>query len=256
MIEKIFNKLNKIPSWVGWTALFVSSMILALPTMLSFDTFLQKLNEYFLDALQQPFKVNVAPQFKYFVGAMEAIISCLIIEAVSQIVYGWAFRNRYTNRGKKFYLNSVRYSMAAVQTVYGLYSLIAVWAPSVFSYSGEAVLFVLRTAVITAMFMGIRKECVNDKFVFLVYNRLYCIYFIYNGALWLLNFFTSLLATEIKVGSVIFDAVMVIIIAASAAALYFTVYKKLKKEQEEARQTIILPPTSGGDSEIFRGYGM
>ena len=111
--------------------------------------------------------------------------------------------------------------------------------------------------MITLLYWGIRKECLNDKFVFNCYNRLYFIYFVYNGATWLLELFTNILSGQIDVGYAIYSAVMVVIVALCALAIYFTIYKKLKKEQEDARKIIILPPTSGGgDSEIFRGYGL
>ncbi|MBQ8178087.1 MAG: hypothetical protein IJ033_02730 [Clostridia bacterium] len=260
MLEKIFQKLNKIPSWVSIIALAIGCIVQGIPTILNFDVFMQEITTYIQGLSTSPVQVSATPGFKYLMAAIVIVINYFIIEGVAHLVYGWAVRYRYTNRGKKYYITSVRYGMAVVELVYGLYSLLSVWAPSVFYYSSDAVLFVLRTAVITFVYLGIKNECVNDKFVFSLYNRLFTIYFIYNGAIWLFDLFSVLLTSPIDVAYAIYAAVVLVIVALSAGLLYFTIYKKLKKEQEEARKIIILPPTSGmgggNDSEIFRGYGL
>ena len=257
MIEKIFERLNKLPAWIGYVAVLVGCVVSAIPTILNTDPLLAEFNSILQEAGEFQYKLNATPGFKYLVGAFMFIIIWAIMELVGQFIFSWAVSSRYTNRGKKYFLNSLRYAYGLIRLVYGLYSLLSVWVPNVFLYSADAVLFIVRTAVITLLYMGIRKECLNDKDVFNCYSRLYFIYFIYNGATWLLNFFTTVLSAPIIVADAIYSAVMVAIIAISALALYFTIYKKLKKEQEEARKIIILPPTSsGGDSEIFKGYGL
>ncbi len=259
MIEKIFKKLNAIPSWVSVVALVIGCLVTGIPTLLNFDVFMQEITTYIQSMSTTPLQISATPGFKYLITAIVIAFDYFIVEGVARLVFAWAVRYRYTNRGKKYYLISVRYGMAVVKLVYGLYSLVGVWAPNVFYYSSDIVLFVLRTAVITFVYLAIRKECVNDKFVFSLYNRLYTVYFIYNGAIWLFDLFATLLTSPIDVAFVIYAGVVLAVVCASAALLYFTVYKKLKKEQEEARKIIVLPPTSGNggnDSEIFRGYGL
>lgn len=257
MIEKIFEKLNKIPAWVGYVVLIVGCCISAVPTILGTDTLINELNEIIQSTGQLQYQISATPGFKWVMGVVTAIVNWLVVELVGQFIFSWAVSSRYTNRGKKYYLNSLRYSYAVIRVVYGLYSLLSVWAPNVFAYSAEAVLFVIRTVVITITFYGIRKECLNDKFVYNCYSRLYFIYFVYNGASWLLQLFTTVLSSPIDVAFSIYSAVMIVVVGLSALALYLIMFKKLKKEQEEARKIIILPPTSGGgDSEIFKGYGL
>lgn len=255
MIEKLFEKINKIPIWVGYVAVLVGCLVSAIPSVLNTDAVIQEIN-----ALLQTtgeFKLTATPGFKYLVGVVIFIGNWLVMEVVAQIVFSWAVSSRYTNRGKKYFLNSLRYGYGLLMLLYGLYSLLSVFAPNVFIYSADAVLFVLRTLIITIVFVGIRKECLNDKFVYNCYSKLYFVYFVYNGATWLLELFTGALSAEIDVPFVIYSAVMVAVVGLSALALYFTVFKMLKKEQEEARKIIILPPTQGGgDSEIFKGYGL
>ncbi len=262
MLEKLFQKLNKIPSWVSIVALVIGCVVVNVPNLLTFDSFVDVMIESIKQVYTTPVAVTITPAFKWVTVAFMVVISYLVVELVARGVFGWAVRNRYTNRGKNFYLVSVRYAMAIVQTIYGLYSLLAVYAPNVYYYSGEMVLFLVRTAVITFVYYGIRKECVNDKFVFSLYNRLFTMYFIYNGAFNLLNLFTTLLTAPISIGDAVYSAVSIVIIAGVVALLYFTIYKKLKKEQEDARKTFVLPHMTGmgsddsNDHEIFRGYGM
>lgn len=257
MIEKIFEKLNKLPNWLGFVAVIVGCLVSAIPSVLNTEPLLAEFNSILQSAGDFQYQATATPGFKYLVGGLVFVGEWLIMELVGQFVFSWAVSSRYTNRGKKYFLNSLRYSYGVIRLIYGLYSLLSVWAPNVFYYSADAVLFVVRTLVITLLYWGIRKECLNDKFVFNCYNRLYFIYFVYNGATWLLELFTNILSGQIDVGYAIYSAVMVVIVALCALAIYFTIYKKLKKEQEDARKIIILPPTSGGgDSEIFRGYGL
>ena len=257
MIEKIFEKINRIPAWVGYVVVLVGCLVSAIPSVLNTEPLLAEFNSILQSAGDFQYQATATPGFKYLVGGIVFVGNWLVMELVAQFVFSWAVSSRYTNRGKKYFLNSVRYGYGLIRLVYGLYSLVSVWAPSVFYYSADVVLFVLRTLVFTIVFWGIRKECLNDKFVFHCYNRLYFIYFVYNGASWLLELFTTVLSKEIDVGFAIYSGVMVAVVAICALVLYFTVYKKLKKEQEDARKIIILPPTSGGgDNEIFRGYGL
>lgn len=261
MLEKLFQKLNKIPSWVSIVVLAVGCIVANVPNLLTFDSFVSVMIESIKEIYTSPVAVTVTPAFKWVTIIFMVIILYFIIELVAQGVFSWAVRSRYTNRGKKYYLVSVRYGMGLVQIVYGLYSLLSVYAPDVYFYSAEIVLFLLRTAVITMVYYGIRKECINDKFVFSLYNRLYTMYFIYHGAFNLLNLFTALLSSPIVVGDAISFAVSLAVVALVALALYFTLYKKLKKEQEEARKSFVLPQMPGNgsddnDHEIFSGYGM
>lgn len=261
MLEKIFKKLNQIPSWVSIVVLVVACVVANVPNLLNFDSYMQMITESIQELSPSPVQVNVTPGFKYVAVAIMVVFSYLIIELVARLMYGWASRSRYTNRGKKYLLTSVRYGMAVVHLVHGLYSLLSVYAPEVYSYSGEAVLFLLRTAIITLVFLGIRKECINDKFVFTLYNRLYGIYFIYNGALYLLDLLSTVLIAPIDVPYAIYCAIMLAVVGISAGVLYLIMFKKLKKEQEDARKILIIPPISGNgrggdDSEIFNGYGM
>ena len=260
MLEKIFQKLNKIPSWVSIIALAIGCIVQGIPSILNFDVFMQEITSYIQSVATSPVQVSATPGFKYLIAAISIVINYFIIEGVAHLVFSWAMRNRFTNRGKKYYITSVRYGMAVVELVYGLYSLLAVWVPNVFYYSADIVLFLLRTGIITIVYWAIRKECINDKFVFALYNRLYTVYFIYNGAIWLFELFSVLLTSPIDIPYMIYSIAVLAVVGGSAVLLYFTIYKKLKKEQEEARKIIILPPTSsmggGNDSEIFRGYGL
>ncbi|MBO7178280.1 MAG: hypothetical protein J6V69_04195 [Clostridia bacterium] len=258
MIEKIFEKLNKIPSWIAVVVVVLGCLVSAIPSVLNTEPLVAELNAILQSTGDIQYQATATPGFKYLVGVIVFIGNWVVFEVVAQFVFSWAVSSRYTNRGKKHFLTSARYTYGIIRLVYGLYSLLSVYAPSVFFYSADAVIFVLRTALITALYWGIRKECLNDKFVFNCYNRLFFIYFVYSGATWLLELFTTVLAEKIDVGLAIYAAVMVVIVGISALVLYFTIYKKLKKEQEEARKMIILPPINngGGDSEIFRGYGL
>ena len=258
MIEKIFEKLNKIPSWVAVIAVLLGCLVSAVPSVLNTEPLIAEINSILQSTGEIQYQATATPGFKYLVGVVVFAGNWLIFEVVAQLLFSWAVSSRYTNRGKKYFLTSARYAYGVIRLIYGLYSLLSVFAPTVFYYSADVVIFIVRTAVITALYLGIRKECLNDKFVFNCYNRLYFIYFVYNGAIWLLELFTGVLAEQIDVGAVIYSAVMVALVGGVALALYFTVYKKLKKEQEEARKMIILPPINNGgdDSEIFRGYGL
>lgn len=258
MIEKIFAKLNKMPSWIAIIAVVLGCLVSAIPSVLNTEPLIAEINSIIQSTGDIQYQATATPGFKYLVGAIFFAGKWVIFEVVAQFLFSWAVSSRYTNRGKKYFLTSARYAYGVISLIYGLYSILSVYVPIVFYYSADAVLFIVRTAVVTALYWGIRQECLNDKFVFNCYNRLYVIYFVYNGANWLLQLFTTVLAEQIDVGMAIYSAVMVAIVGGSALLLYFTVYKKLKKEQEEARKMIILPPINngGGDSEIFRGYGL
>ncbi len=258
MLEKIFGKLNKIPSWVSIVALAVGVVVASIPVVLNGEGFINELTALLENVAPANTTPNVSGGFVYLVAVLDAILSYLIIEVCAHFVFQWAVNNRYTNRGKQYYVTAVRYAFALINLVIGLYDIVGVYVSHVvYSYVGVAFLFVLRTAVVTFVYLGIRKECINDKFVFNCYNRLYLIYFMYNAALNLLELFTNVLSTEIDVGYAIYSGVMVAIVALSALALYLTVFKKLKKEQEEARKIVIIPPVGGGDnSEIFKGFGL
>ncbi len=258
MLEKIFGKLNKIPSWVSVIALAIGVVVASVPVILHGDGLITEITELLQTVAPANTVPNVNGGFVYLVAVLDALISYLIIEFCAHFVFQWAVNSRYTNRGKQYYTTVVRYAFALINLVIGLYDIIGVYVSNVvYSYVGIAFLFVLRTAVVTFVYLGIRKECINDKFVFNCYNRLYIIYFMYNAAYYLLELFLNVLSTEIDVGYAVFSGVMVGIVALSALVLYLTVFKKLKKEQEDARKIVIIPPVGGGDNtEIFKGFGM
>ena len=257
MIEKIFEKLNKIPAWIGYVVVALGCLVSAIPSVLNTEPMLAQFNSIIQSTGELEYQLKATPGFKYLVGGITFVGTWVIFEIVCQFIFSWTVTSRYTNRGKKYFLNSARYCYGIIRLVFGLYSLLSVWAPNAYFYSSDVVLFILRTTIISVLFWGIRKECLNDKFVFLCYNRLYIIYFIYNGATWLLELFTTVLSQEIDVAYAIYSGAMVAVVALTAVALYFTLYKKLKKEQEDARKIINLPPiNNGGDNEIFRGYGL
>ncbi len=261
MIENIFEKLKKVPAWASVVALIIGAIVSALPIVLNGDVFTQELTETLKGFYETPVQVTVGAGFAYLIAVLVALIDYIIVEGCARIVFQWAVNSRYTNRGKKYFLNVVRLAFGVIKTVIGIYSVIGVFVTSaVFAYIGNALLFVLRTFIITMVYLGIRKECINDIFVFNCYNRLFVVYFIYNGASNLLELFTTVLTAPIDVGYAIYTGVMLLIVALSALALYFTVFKKLKEEQEKARQIVIIPPkkddNGGNNDEIFKGFGI
>ena len=260
MIAKLFSKLNKIPGWVTIAVVIVACLFAVIPDLLTFDNGIYEdalgLMDLTSGAIQETTITN--PAYKYVVVFFDGILTWVIMELVVGCVFNWAVRSRYTNRGKQYLLKAVRIGYAVVQLVYGIFSFTAVWAPAVYSFAYDIVLYALRPAVFTIVYLGVKEECVNDNFVFTLYNRLFTLYFMYNAILYLLFMVLELLNPDkIVVTAVIANAVGLVVVLAAGAILYFTVYKKLKTEQEENRKIILPPPSDDGNSyEIFKGYGM
>ena len=261
MISKLFSKLNKIPGWVSIVVVIIACIFSVIPELLTFDNSIYQEALGLMDltsGVVQDSATITNPAYKYVVVFFDAILTWIIMELVAGCVFNWAVRSRFTNRGKQQFLVATRLGYAVVMLLYGIFSFTALWAPAVYNFAYDIVLFVLRTAVFTIVYLGIKEDCVNDKFVFTLYNRLFTLYFTYNAVLYLLLMVMELLSTEtIVVIAVVANAVGLAVVLIAGVILYFTVYKKLKKEQEENRKIILPPPTDGGNNyEIFKGYGM
>ena len=260
MIKKIYDKLNSVPAWISYIAVFVACFIGAIPMIINFDSIVAAMLDAYSSAGVDvsAYLSGLSPSWKYIVAVISAFVSWGIMEIISLAVYSILLRTPYRPRGQKYYGVSVRYSYAVYKTVVGLYSLTAIWAPAAYAYGYDILNFVMLTAVFTVCYLGIKDECINDLVVFNVYYRLFNIYFIFEGVITVLDMILVLTDNTYGVAAKVVSGVMVGLVLGAGVLLYFTVFKKLKKEQTGARNDYRppSPPSGGGDSEIFRGYGV
>lgn len=260
MIKKIYDKINSLPPWVSYIAVFVACFVAAIPMIINFDSMVASMLEIYSSAGidVDAYLAALSPAWKYIVAVISAFVYWGIMELIASAVYSFFIRSGYRGRGQKYYGVSVRYSYAVYRLVTGLYSLTAIWAPDAYFYGYDILNFVMLTAVFTICYLGIKEECVNDLNVFNVYYRLFNVFFIFEGVVTVLDMVLTLTDPGYGVGAKVVSGVMVALVLSAGLLLYFTVYKKLKKEQTDARKDYRppSPPTGGGDDEVFRGYGV
>ncbi len=268
-LQKIYEKLGKLPTWSGMLAVIASCIVASIPTMLQFDSIWAELWEVYAEAVPGFDPANLPGYYKYVIAILSAVVSWGIIELIIYIVTTLVLQGRARNFNRNMYYNAVRYTIAAEKLIVGLYSLTAVYAPQVYVYSYSWLDFILLTTLFTFCFLGIKERYINDNYVFDIYSRLYAIWFIYSGILSVLEFMMIILDPAAKVSDIVSSSVMMGLVGIAALILYLTLFKKLKKEQTENRRNFTPPPpppppfgqgTSGGskddDDEIFKGYGL
>lgn len=261
MIKKIYDKLNALPAWISYVAVFLACFITSIPLIINFDSMVKSMLEAYSSAGidVSSYLSALSPAWKYIVAVISAFVSWGFMELIAAAVYSFFIRSGYRSRGQRYYSTSVRYSYALYRTVTGLYSLTAIWAPQAYNYGYDILNFIMLTAVFTVCYLGIKEECVNDLNVFNVYYRLFNIYFIFEGVITVLDLILTITDASYGVGAKVVSGVMVALVLGAGTLLYFTVFKKLKKEQTDARNDYrppSPPPSRGGDDEIFRGYGV
>ena len=87
MIEKIFEKLNKIPSWIAVVVVVFGCLVSAIPSVLNTEPLVAELNAILQSAGDIQYQATTTPGFKYLVGVIVFIGNWVVFEVVAQFVF-------------------------------------------------------------------------------------------------------------------------------------------------------------------------
>ncbi len=257
-INKVFDKLNKLPVWVGYVCVIVASVVATVPSAVTLDVYLNEYAKELSSVIGVDFSFLVTDWHKAGYALLGGVISWGIFELIASLVFGWLARMRFFLKDKPAFMKTARYCYAVYELIIGLASLPSIWYAEAYSYYINVLVFIMITTSFTFGYLYIKDRCLNPKYISNAYNSLFMLHFIYYGALSVINIVYDLVDTETAVEYIISDAALLVAVIAGCLILYFTVYKPLQEEQRENRKRIVtrIDNDNNGPDEIFRGYGM
>lgn len=257
-INKVFDKLNKLPVWVGCVSVVAASVVATIPDSLVLDVVLNEYAKELSAMMDFEFSFLVTGWHKAGFALLGGVVGWGIFELIASLVFGWLARMRFFYKDKTTFMKTSRYCYAVYKLIVGLASLTEIWNMTACAYYINIVEFIVKTAIFTFGCLYIKDMCINPKFISNAYNSLFMLHFIYYGALSVINIVYDIVDTTTATGIIISDAVLLLVVIAGGFTLYYTVYKKLQEEQIENRKRIMTRVTEAdtGSDEIFRGYGM
>ncbi len=257
-INKVLDKLNKLPVWVGYVTVIVVSVVAAIPSVMVSEVYFNAYAKEISAILGQSISIVVYDWQKALLAFGSGFVAWGVLEFIIWVVLSWMQRSRRIVRDVKSFKSTARYCYTIYELIVGLGSLTSIWNTLACNYYIGILEFIVKTVIFTLGYLYVKDRCLDPNFVFNAYNGLFMVHFIYYGAYSTLNVVSDIIDTSTEVGVIVSDAVMLAVVIAGCIALYFTVYKKLQEEQKENRKRI-LPPDfdqGNGPDEIFRGYGM
>lgn len=261
LIQKMFDKLQKVPSFV-WVLTVFGSCLFA--TMYSFSN---SLNEFFLllnDAIEsgelQLQGTIDTEAFKWISFVVNGLVGLGLFELIVNLIYRSMAMRMQVKRDQRRFMTVTRVYYTLANIVVGLIHLIDFAVPVFYYYAALALQFAVYSGAYLAMYVTLKDTTINPLYAASAFRNLARFYLILFGVLGVFDLILALTDASVGLHYRIAAGLRIAVVAGYAVASYF-LYRKWKTDEDNARTQFVdtartrVSPDSPPDDEIFRGYG-